>query len=88
MKNEKLKQEAYSPHHYIDDGGDPDYEKIFSRAESPLKRHIDDWLLRHLDSQPEIVREFRRLKYHLKECEECRKKTEPEKIEISGNLPF
>lgn len=85
---EQPKQEALSTQRYLDMNGVPDYEKIFSRIESPLKRHIDDWLLTHLDNQPDIVREYRDLKYHLGECEECRKRTEPEKVETQGDLTF
>lgn len=85
---ERSTSEIYSGHRYLDDKGLPDYERIFNIIESPLRRHLDDWLLKYLDNQPEIVREYRPLTQHLKECEECRQKTEPEKGEKQIDLPL
>jgi len=72
---EQPRQETYSLHRYLNENGAPDYEKIFSSIETPLRRHLDPWLLKHLDNQPEIVRGYRHLKQHLEECEECNKKS-------------
>lgn len=87
---EKLQKETYSLHRYINENGIPDYEKIFSDGDSKfwIKRHLDVWLLSHLDNQPDIVRKDRHLKKHLQECEECRQKSEPDKIEEQMDLPI
>ncbi len=79
---ERPTSEIFSSHRYLDDNGKPDYGRIFSVIRSPLRRHLDGWLLEHLDNQPEIVREYPGLKQHLKECEECRKKLESEGTKI------
>lgn len=85
---ERPGQEIYSPHRYLNnEDGTPDYEKIFSVIESPLRRHIDTWLLEHLENQPEIVREFKHLKNHLRDCPDCMEKTETEIEKEQIDLP-
>lgn len=83
-------EKTFSLHRYILSDGTPDYERMFSEGDSKfwIKRHLNIWLLEHLDNQPEIIREDRRINKHLKECEECRKKSEPDMVEEQIDLPL
>lgn len=86
--SEKAEKQIYSLHKYLDENGLPDFDRIFSVIESPLKRHIDPWLLGHLDNQPPIVQENKDIKIHLRDCEECRQKLESRQEKIQNSLPL
>ena len=88
MSQEKPSSEVYSPHRYLNEKGAPDRDKIFSVIVSPLKRHIDLWLLEHFNGQPEIIRESKGINIHLKNCDECRQKLKPELSHKQGDLPL
>lgn len=89
MSQEKI-EKSFSSHRYILSDRTPDYERMFSEGDSKfwIKRHLDVWLLEHLDNQPEIIREDRHINKHLQECEECRKRQEPDMTERQTDLPL
>lgn len=70
------KREVYSLHRYTKEDGTPDFDKIFKKDGSPLwfGKHIDSWLLDHLESQPDEVRKSQPVITHLRDCKECRDK--------------
>ena len=88
MNIEKPNSEIFSGHRYIKEDGMPDYERIFSVKESPLRRHIDSWLLKHLDNQPDMVKNYDKLNIHLKDCEECMSKLKQRDKNVQADLPF
>jgi hypothetical protein len=69
----KINGEVYSGHRYIDSSGIPDYEKIFSRGSSEfwVQNHLDGWLIKHLENQPDIIKEDKFINGHLRDCSEC-----------------
>lgn len=70
MKSIEKRESVYSLHRYIDENGVPDLEKIFSRKESWLKRHLDLGLKKIWRNQPEVVQ--KKVEEHLRRCDSCK----------------
>ena len=91
MTNYDKPEEAYSLHRYLGENGLPDYDLIFSEGKSSLwiLNHLDSWLLGHLDNQPEIVREDKHVRNHIRDCEKCRGRLDSRSKETGQeDLPF
>ncbi|MBI4158449.1 MAG: hypothetical protein HY505_02430 [Candidatus Yanofskybacteria bacterium] len=64
------REKIYSLHRYIDENGAPDLEKIFSRKESQLKRHLNLGLKKIWHNQPDVVQ--KKIEEHLGRCDSCK----------------
>lgn len=64
------REKIYTLHRYIDENGAPDLDRIFSRKESMLKRHLGLGLKKIWRNQPEVVQE--KVEEHLSRCDSCR----------------
>lgn len=83
-------EKVFSLHRYILSDGTPDYERMFSEGDSKfwIKRHLDAWLIKHLDNQPEIIREDKYINKHLQECVGCKEKMKSDRHEVQRSIPL